>query len=241
MAQLPDALSYSEAALRKGLRAGAASYLDDFLRRYQHGGMTDGFGATTQIGLKSGLEQAWLTAWMLTGREVAALVRRRFPVRGVAQLDAGTYPGTVNPSLTLPPPLPLPAEFRTWLETHTIAEGGTSAVAIPRSGAEWLAEHEATVNKWVPREFIDRYMRTRTPPLAHIADEHLKLLARDTVAASIERGFGVRETMRALSRDFPAFAANRLENIARTEGAVAFEHGRAARYMADGLVEGVLS
>ena len=239
MANMPDALSYAEAALRKGLRKGAASFLDDFLRRYAQGAMTDGHGATALVGLREGMQAAWLTAWMLTGRDLAALVRKRFPVRGVARLDAGPYPVDNAPALTMPPPLPLPAEFRTWLETHTIAEGGTSAVAIPRSGAEWLAEHEATVNKWVPREYVDRYLRTRTPPLVRVTDQHLLDAARDMVAANVERGFGVAQTMKSLQRDFPSFSAHRLENIARTEGAVCFEHGRAARYMADGLVEGV--
>ncbi|HUS80122.1 MAG TPA: minor capsid protein, partial [Armatimonadota bacterium] len=127
----------------------------------------------------------------------------------------------------------------TWLETHTVAEGGVAKVPIPRSGAEWLAEHEATVNKWVPREYVGRYLEARLPPLRGVADQHLLEAARDMVAANTERGFGVRETMRSLRRDFPAFAARRLENIARTEGAVCFEHGRLSRYMADGLVEGV--
>ncbi len=233
MPTLPDQLAHSEAALRKGLRNGAAAYLDGFLYRYQHRGMDDGAGASCQTGLQSGLQQAWLTAWMLTGRELAGIVRRRFPVRGVRTL-AGE-----PPRLYLPAPLPLPADFRTWLETHTVAEGGTATVPVPRSGAEWLAEHEATVNRWVPREYVDRYLQTRLPPLVGVADRALLETARDMVAANMERGFGVRETMRSLQRDFPSFAARRLENIARTEGAVAFEHGRLSRYMADGLVQGV--
>jgi SPP1 gp7 family putative phage head morphogenesis protein len=243
MAQAPDQLTRVENALRKGLRDGAAAWLDDFLRRYQHGGLTDGAGATCVTGLTAGLQQAWLTAWMLSGRELAAIVRQRFPARTVRSLVqepvAGGAGGEPPPSLSLPAPLPLPADFRTWLETHTVAEGGTAKVPVPRSGAEWLAEHEATVNKWVPREYVDRYLRTRVPPLVGIADAHLLEAARDMVAANVERGFGVRETMRSLRRDFPSFAARRLENIAHTEGATCYEHGRLARYMADGLVTGV--
>lgn len=239
MAALPDALSYTEAALRRGLATGAAAWLDDFLRRYRYGEVTDGGGATVQTGLRGGLSRGWLMAWQSTGKELAALVAARFPVRGVARHDAAER-------LTLPPPLPLPEDFRTWLETHMpdersrlASEGGTSKVPIPRSAAEWLAEHEATVNKWVPREYVDRYLQTRLPPLVGIADRALLEGARDMVAANAERGFGVRETIRSLRRDFPSLAARRLENIARTEGAVLYEHGRLARYMADGLVQGV--
>jgi SPP1 gp7 family putative phage head morphogenesis protein len=221
--------------LRAGLRKGAAAWLDDFARHYSRTGRVDGSGATVGDYLADALEQAWLTAWAATGRDLSALVRDRFRVRAVAVHDAQPAP----PQYTQPSPLPLPADFRTWLETHTPAEGGTGPVPVSRSIGEWLAEHEASVNRWVPREYVDRYLRSRLPPLVGIADRNLLERARDLVAANVERGFGVRETVLTLHRQFSDFSAARLENIARTEGAVCYEHGHLARYLADGLVEGV--
>jgi SPP1 gp7 family putative phage head morphogenesis protein len=102
-----------------------------------------------------------------------------------------------------------------------------------------LAEHEATLRQTLPAEYVTRYMRNRMPPLAGIVDQHLISATRDIAAGISERGFGVRESMRALQTQFPSFTDWRLENIARTEGAVLYETGHLARYRSDAAVQGI--
>jgi hypothetical protein len=239
-------LDKSIRTVRNAVNVCADRYLAEFLRGLRAGRPVetalDSVPRPDGDTLREALQAGWEASWRTTSLELQALVRRnprrwqrydRRVEQHAQELPAG------GPRLRLPSPLKLPGDYRTWAETHTPAEGGTADAAQSRTTAEWLAEHEATVSKFIPTEYRDAYIERRLPPLVGVADEDLKRACRDTAAAVAERGFGVRESMAALHDTFPDFSSWRIETIARTEGAVLYEHGRAARYLADPLVIGV--
>lgn len=222
------------APLRRALLTCADLYLGDLTRDLTAGRtVAQALTSVPRVDgyLRRAMEEGWATAWRTTSLEVEALVKRnprrwrRYDRARRAEQFAAEEP--VRPRLRLPAPVYLPREWREYDPTES------------RSTAEWLADHESSVSQYVPYEYRDAYLEKRLPPLAGIVDDRLKRAARDTAAAVAERGFGVRESMQALRETFPEFSEWRLETIARTEGATLYEHGRAARYLADPVVIGI--
>lgn len=219
-------LDHTVAILRAALDRAAQSFLDDTLH-FMRRGLPLLEAAETAAGnverwasLKRGVAAGWQTAWTETGLVIIARLKAKRS-REFAQLASDPLPR-------------LPSDYRTFEETHP--PGGPN---VSRATWEWLAEHEATLQQTIPREYVERYLTQRVPPLAGVTDRAL-LSATSQIAAGIaQRGFGVRESMQALRRQFPAFTDHRLENIARTEGAQLYETGRLARYYADAAVSGV--
>lgn len=236
-------LDLTIAYLQAGLDAAAQEFLDDTLYYMRRGWPLSeaALVASGNIGklkaLRKGTVAGWRSAWVTTGQEVIAALKQRQEFRdalramNVTQLAEA--PGA-HPLYTTPRPLDLPAGYRTWEETHPADAPRTS-----RATWEWLAEHEATLQRFTPQEYIGLYLQHRTPPLAGVVDRALLDETRNIAAGIAERGFGVKQAMAALRSQFPEFTRHRLENIARTEGAVLFETGRLARYREDAAVTGV--
>jgi SPP1 gp7 family putative phage head morphogenesis protein len=239
--------------VRNALTTCADLYLREFLRDLRHLGSLDDSSVRHSLShlpnidrhLQTALSEGWEYGWRSTSLELQALVRRnprrwqRYDRR--VEQHAQELPAQ-QPGLRLPSPVTPPSKWRTWAETHTPAEGGTADAAQSRTTAEWLAEHEATVSKFIPTEYRDAYLERRLPPLKLVTEEQIKNgcreAARDAAAAIAERGFGVREGMDAIREFFPQHAGWQLERIARTEGATLYENGRMGRYRADPLVIG---
>lgn len=237
--------------VRRALDVAAAVYLEDFLRDLL-GGRTVNAALTNMPSidgyLRRALEDGWLLAWRTTSLELQALVRRNSrrwkrydlqqhaleqfaPTPGPAPAAAEEWPVPVPvPPLRLPQPIVLPAVWREYDPNET------------RTTAEWLADHEASVSQFIPREYVDKYLQQRLPPLKQLTEQvmtdSLRQSAGDAAAAIAERGFGVRESIQALRPLFSQHADWQLERIARTEGATLYEVGRMARYREDPLVQG---
>ena len=169
--------------------------------------------------LTRGLGWAWPVGWKHAAEKIVTSIIKHSGISRPVQTFA---------DYSQPAPFVWPGQYRPY----------DPANPIPRATWEHLAEHEANLGAVSPTEYIQRYTDNRVPPLAHIVDEHIKIACRNTVASIYERGFGVREAVRALRRDFPDFTDFRLVNIARTEGATVYGIGNAAKYVSDGLVQG---
>lgn len=174
--------------------------------------------------LSRALERGWGLAWRLTGEELLGLVGRRLAAAGGGEGVEGL---AEEPAYITPRPLPLPGGWRPY------------SPFVTRATWEWLAEHEATLQRSLPRAYVEAYLRYRVPMLADRVERHMAEAYQRIGAGIAERGFGVREGMAALRREFPHLTRWRLENIARTEGATLYSVGHLARYRADAAVEGV--
>jgi SPP1 gp7 family putative phage head morphogenesis protein len=227
-------------ALQAALDGAAASFLEEVIQHVRRGlsiedaALNAAGNMRRQRGLQQAITKAYRDSWVEAGQAVIARLREFEP--GFAEQLAVNPPGSPGaaPGYVTPRPLNLPGGWRTWEETHPVGQE-----PISRQTWEWLAEHEATLQKFTPPEYVTAYLQRRLPPLAGVVERRLLEGARGVAAGIAERGFGVRESITALRSQFPAFTRGRLENIARTEGAVLYETARLARYRADEACGGV--
>ncbi len=224
-------LDRTVAILQTALDRAAALFLEDVLYYVRRGlpveaAIDNAAGnMRRQEPLRRGLQAGYLQAWRDTGNEIVALLKRKHPGFGLSQL-ADDPSRAATPQYRTPRPLDLPDDWRAYSPGQR------------RATWEWLAEHEATLQQFTPQLYVDKYLSSRLPPLAGIVDRRLLEGARDVAAGIAERGFGVRQSIQALRREFPEFTRHRLENIARTEGAVLYEAGHLSRYRLDPAVTG---
>lgn len=223
-------LDHAIVILRRALLEGAALFWQDISRDLLAGRrLESALEVTPNLDsyLREALRGVWSWGWSDCSDELTRLVKanpRRWNALDIQQNAAGEE---LPPSQYLSQaPLSLPGHWREY-------QPGAS-----RTTAEWLAEHEANISRYAPREYVDKYLQQRLPPLANVSSEALKRAARDSVAGVVERGFSIKDSMTALGRDFETFSRWRLENIARTESAHCYEVGRLARYRSDPLVIG---
>lgn len=225
-------LDRTVAILQAALDRAVALFLEDVLYHVRRGlpveaAIDNAAGnMRRQEPLRQALQAGYLQAWRDTGNEIVARLKRQHPGFGLSQL-ADDPSRAATPQYRTPRPLNLPDKWREYSPGQR------------RATWEWLAEHEATLQQFTPQLYVDKYLQSRLPPLAGIVDRRLLEGARDVAAGIAERGFGVRESIQALRREFPEFTRARLENIARTEGAVLYEAGHLSRYRMDPAVTGV--
>ncbi len=107
--------------------------------------------------------------------------------------------------------------------------------AADRAALDTLAELEDIV---APKDAIAQYIADRIPPLQETVSVVRRRVCAAVVSEGVSQGYDIRQLTRAL--EVEGFGNSRFhrENIARTESATLYSHGRIARSRASSLVVG---